>query len=72
MCPSRKCPDFRDSIETSELGKWEMSCLLTLGAHVQRGLQYLVCVSVSSNLPSQAITRPTRDTNSISATWGVK
>ena len=43
--------------------------LLTLGMHVQRGLQYLICVcvcvclSVSSNLTSRAITRPTRNTN---------
>ena len=43
--------------------------LLTLGAHAQRGLKYLVCVcaraSVSSSLPSRAIMRPTRDTNGI-------
>ena len=31
-----------------------------------------LCVSVSSNLPSRAITRPTRYTNSIRVTWAVK
>ena len=48
--------------------------------HMQRGLQYLVCVCmsvlsvcqlVSSNLVSRAIMRPTRDTNGFSVTWTV-
>ena len=61
----------------SELLLWYMvSLLLALGAHAQRGLQYLVCVcvcvSVSSNLPSRAITRATRDTNGISMSCAVK
>ena len=36
------------------------------------GLCVCVCLSVSSNLASRSITRPTRDTNGISATWAVK
>ena len=46
---------------------------LTLGAHAQRGLQYLVCVSVSvcllpRFLPLRATRRPKSDTNGFSAT----
>ena len=43
--------------------------LLTLGAHAQRGLLYLVCVCVSvSILALQATTQLMSDTNSCSAT----
>ena len=35
--------------------------LLTLGAHAQRGLQYLVCVSVTQHLTFHVIIRTTID-----------
>ena len=42
-------------------------CSLTLGAHVQRGLQYLVCVSVcvsvTQHLTFHVFIRATNDTN---------
>ena len=51
-------------------------CLLTLGAHAQRGLQYLVCVSVcvsvcvcvsvTQHLTFYVIIRATNDTNLLS------
>ena len=52
-----------------------------IGAHVQRGLLYLVCVcvcvcvcvsvflSIIANPPPQATWRQKRDTNGLSATW---
>ena len=54
--------------------------VLTLGAHAQRGLWYLVCVCVCvsqsvSTLFSyvyRGITRQTRNTNNFSVTWAVK
>ena len=54
-----------------------MCCLLTLGAHAQRGLRYLVCPSVcvcvcvclsTLTLDLQATRRLTSGTNGISAT----
>ena len=39
------------------------SILLTLGAHAQRGLQYLVCVSVTQHLTFHVFIRATNDTN---------
>ena len=39
---------------------------LTLGAHAQRGLQYLVCVSVTQHLTFHAIICGTNDTNLLS------
>ena len=36
---------------------------LTLGAHAQRGLQYLVCVSVTQHLTFHVFIRATNDTN---------
>ena len=54
--------------------------LLTLGAHAQRGLQYLVCVSVcvcvcvsvTQHLTFHAIIRATNDTNLLSGGWRSK
>ena len=44
--------------------------LLTLGTHAQRGLQYLVCVSVcvsvTQHLTFHVITRATKNTNLLS------
>jgi len=41
--------------------------LLTLGVHAQRGLQYLVCVSVTQHLTFHMIIRATNDTNLLSS-----
>ena len=54
-----------------------LASLLTLGAHAQRGLQYLVCVSVCvcvrrTILAPRAITRQTRDTSDFSVTCAAK
>ena len=39
---------------------------LTLGAHAQRGLRYLVCVSVTQHLTFHVIIRVTNDNNILS------
>ena len=55
---------------------WANSCgifwLLTLGAHAQRWLQFLVCVSVTQHLTFHVFIHATNDTNLLSGGWRSK
>ena len=73
--PLRRWVSFVARIITWKVRCWVTGTLflLTLGAHAQRGLQYLVCVcvcvSVTQHLTFHVIIRATNDTNLLIGWW---
>ena len=58
---------------TGELVYTSVLRSLTLGTHAQRGLQYLVCVSVCVCVPAALFSHlQTRNTSDFSVTWAAK